>query len=336
MKTMTLEKPAVPPAASRRPRAKVANKSVRVRRILIPVDFSKPSLDSIDYASRLATRLGAELNLVHVFEQYVFGGLAEIPTSVPDEEIAIRARTQLETIAKRHGIPLRAEHIHVTEGRPVEEICRLASKLQIDLIVIPTHGNTGLKRLTLGSTAERVVRYSPCPVLVLRSVPPARRRGVLPAASVRFSKILVPTDFSKGAMKALTFAKSLAQEFNAKLILLNSVALQYYLSSDEYARYDLPLLMQQAEKASREQMRDVIRTTDWGGIKVEGSLQIGHAGDKICSRAKDFGADLIVTATHGRTGLKHVLIGSTAEYVVRHAHCPVLVVPTRPTSSSLK
>jgi universal stress protein A len=60
---------------------------------------------------------------------------------------------------------------------------------------------------------------------------------------------------------------------------------------------------------------------------VESSLQIGHAGQQICYRAKDRGADIIVTSTHGTTGLKHILLGSTAEYVVRHAHCPVLVVP---------
>jgi universal stress protein A len=129
-------------------------------------------------------------------------------------------------------------------------------------------------------------------------------------------------------MKGLTFAKALAKQFGAKLVLLNSVALRYYVSSDEYARYDFPLLLQQSENAAQQQMRDLIRTTDWEGITVEPSLQIGHAGNQICTGAKDQGADLIVTSTHGRTGLEHVLIGSTAEYVVRHAHCPVLVVPS--------
>jgi nucleotide-binding universal stress UspA family protein len=93
--------------------------------------------------------------------------------------------------------------------------------------------------------------------------------------------------------------------------------------------------MQYAEKAARQQMRDFVQNTDWSGLKVEASLQSGHPGQQICERAKDSGVDLIVTSTHGSTGLKHVLLGSTAEYVVRHVPCPVLVVPTRPSEARI-
>jgi nucleotide-binding universal stress UspA family protein len=86
--------------------------------------------------------------------------------------------------------------------------------------------------------------------------------------------------------------------------------------------------MQQAEQVARRQMRDLIEKTDWEGIEVKPSLQIGHAGQQICARAAGQRADLIVTSTHGTTGFKHILVGSTAEYVVRHATCPVLVVPS--------
>jgi nucleotide-binding universal stress UspA family protein len=106
------------------------------------------------------------------------------------------------------------------------------------------------------------------------------------------------------------------------------VALQYYLTSEKYARHDWPLLMQQAERAARDQMRALIEKTDWAGIDVESSLQIEHAGHQICARALEHHADMIVTSTHGTTGFKHILVGSTAEYVVRHASCPVLVVPS--------
>jgi nucleotide-binding universal stress UspA family protein len=87
--------------------------------------------------------------------------------------------------------------------------------------------------------------------------------------------------------------------------------------------------MQQAEKASRNQMGDLVKKTDWDGVvEVETSLQIGHSGQQICARAIDHQADVIVTSAHGTTGFKHILLGSTAEYVVRHASCPVLVVPS--------
>jgi nucleotide-binding universal stress UspA family protein len=96
--------------------------------------------------------------------------------------------------------------------------------------------------------------------------------------------------------------------------------------------------MQQEERASRRQMRDLIEKTDWDGLEVKPSLQIGHAGQQICARAFEHRANLIVTSTHGTTGFKHILVGSTAEYVVRHASCPVLVVPTheRPVLSFKK
>lgn len=296
----------------------------------MPVDFSKPSLDAIDYAARVATRLGAELSLIHVFEtQYPFVGLNAMPIHIPDLDIEVRAREHLRAIAKDHGISARAEHIHVRKGRPFEQICRLAAQADIDLIVIPTRGNTGLKHLALGSTAERVVRYSPCPVLVFRSLPKGGRNGKLPAASIAFRRIVVPTDFSDCSMKALDYAKRLAKEFKARLILSHSVAIQYFLTGDEYALYDLPLVTQEAERIARRQMRHLIAQTQRDGTKVESSMQIGHAGQQICACPKAERADLIVTATHGLTGLKRLLMGSTAEYVVRHAACPVLVVPTR-------
>ena len=253
-----------------------------------------------------------------------------MPLIVPELEVGRRVRRHLKDVAKKYSIELRRENIHALRGRPFEEICRLARDRGIDLIVTSTRGNTGLKHLALGSTAERVVRYAPCPVLVVPPVDLKKKadgRGKTPRRELRFGKILVPIDFSECSMKGLAYAKALAKQFGSKLVLLNSVALQYYFTSDEYARYDWPLLMQQTEKASRNQMRDLIEKTDWDGIEVESSLQIGHAGQQICARAIDHNADVIVTSTHGTTGFKHILVGSTAEYVVRHAACPVLVVP---------
>jgi nucleotide-binding universal stress UspA family protein len=332
MRTVTLtSRPNVQQIAKRIQTDLTAAKRLQIRNVLVPIDFSEPSLEAIEFALPLLKQFGAELHLVHVFEpDYPLSSLMAMPLIVPELEVGKRLRRHLKDVAKKYGVELRRENIHAVRGRPFEEICRLARDRGIDLIVTATRGNTGLKHLVLGSTAERVVRYSPCPVLVVRGgdrKKKAGHNGKSPRA-LRFRKILVPIDFSDCSMKGLTYAKALAKQFGSKLVLLNSVALQYYITSDEYARYDFPLLMQQAEKESRNQMRDLIRTTDWEGIKVEASLQIGHAGDQICSRAKDQNAHLIVTSTHGRTGLKHVLIGSTAEYVVRHAHCPVLVVPS--------
>ena len=317
-------------------------KGLQIRNVLVPIDFSATSLEAIEWALPLIKRFGADLHLVHVFElDYPLSSMVAMPLIVPELEVGKRVRRHLKDVATKYSIELRRENIHALRGRPFEEICRLARERGIDLIVTSTRGNTGLKHLALGSTAERVVRYSPCPVLVVRPVDRKKKaggNGRMTKHELSFGKILVPIDFSECSIKGLAYAKALAKQFEARLVLLNSVALQYYVASDLYMRYDSPLVMQQAEKAAQEQMRDLVQKTNWDGIQVEQSLEIGHAGQQICARAQDHGADVIVTSTHGTTGFKHILLGSTAEYVVRHASCPVLVVPSheRPALTSAK
>jgi nucleotide-binding universal stress UspA family protein len=303
-----------------------------IKNLLVPIDFSERSLELLEYARVLTKQFGADLHLVHVYEpDYPLTSVMGMPLTLPPVQVVPGVRRHLKDVAKKRGLELRPGNVHAIEGRPFEEICRLARAKAIDLIVVSTRGNTGLKHLLLGSTAERIVRYSPCPVLVVH---PLAKNKKPTGRALDFGKILVPIDFSACSLKGLEYAKALARQFGSELVLLNSVALQYYITSNEYARYDLPLLMQREEKASRRQMRDLIEQTDWEGIEVKPSLQIGHAGQQICARAVEHRADLIVTSTHGTTGFKHILVGSTAEYVVRHATCPVLVVPSheRPQS----
>lgn len=309
-----------------------AQKALNLKNVLVPIDFSEPSLEAVEAALPLAKEFGAELHLIHVFEpDYPITSMVALPLVVPELQVGQRVRRHLKDVAKQHSVMLERGNVHAAKGKAFAEICRVARDREIDLIVMATRGNTGLKHLALGSTAERVVRYAPCPVLVVRPVTSKRkqsRNGEVEGSRIRFRTIMVPTDFSACSQKGLNYAKSLAKRFGSRLTLINSVALQYYVTSDEYATYDFPLLMQQASRAARKDMRDLITKTNWEGIKVKRSLQIGHAGQEICARAEAEAAELIVTSTHGRTGLEHVLLGSTAEYVVRHAPCPVLVIPS--------
>jgi nucleotide-binding universal stress UspA family protein len=297
--------------------------SLQIRSVLVPVDFSAPSLGALEFTLPLTKQFGADLHLVHVFAtDHPFTGLVGMPFVLPELEISRSVHEQLKDVARKYSIDLRPENLHVLKGRAFEEICRVGRDTDIDLIVIATRGNTGVKHLALGSTAERVVRYSSCPVLVTH--------GGKPFGTVTgFRKILVPVDFSECSMQGLDYGKVFAKHFKSKITLLNSVHFQYYVASDECARYDLPRFMQQAYVVARDQMRDLFEKTDWDGLEVETSLQTGHPGQQICEHARDSDTDLIVTSTHGSTGFTHLLLGSVAEYVVRHAHCPVLVVPAR-------
>ena len=131
----------------------------QIRNVLIPVDFSTPSLEAIEAALPLIKHFGADLHLVHVFEpEYPASSMVAIPLVVPELEVGERVRRRLRDVAEDYSVPLRRENIHAIKGRPFEEICRLAKEIDIDLIVIATRGNTGLNHLVLGSTAERVIR----------------------------------------------------------------------------------------------------------------------------------------------------------------------------------
>ena len=222
--------------------------------------------------------------------------------------------------------------LHVRTGTPVfDVICRLAAEISADLIVTPTHGHTGLKHVFLGSTAERVVQHAPCPVLV------ARKRGKKPSrvaskgkASGSIDTILVPVDFSQPSFQALEYSIEFAERVAAKLIVFHAVDLGYAFTADGYGMCDLSILIEGARKGAEHQMREFVRLAKFRGVKFETVVKDGTPVSEICAVAEQRDVDLITTATHGRTGFKHLLMGSVAEQVVRHAHRPVLVVPSHP------
>lgn len=302
--------------------------SLHVRRLLVPTDFSAAANAALGAAVPWLERFQAELHLVHVYPpEYSPPATTVSSLIVSESQIEQRVRSRLQEVAQDQALATRRANLHAKAGRPYVQICRLARRLKIDLIITATRGRTGLKHLALGSTAERVVRHAPCPVLVLHP-----SIGSAPRSLTTLEKILLPIDFSLCAAQGLAYAKALATQFGSRLVLLHSVDLSYYSTNPEYILYDFPPLLEAAEKSAREQMLELISAIDWEDLEVEHTLQSGHAGEQVCSCARDLGADLIVTSTHGRTGLKRILLGSTAEYIVRHAPCPVLVVPSHQRS----
>ncbi len=144
--------------------------SMRIKRILVPTDFSSHAHDALNYARSLAEQFDARLTLLHVFEPI---NLAYETVSAQMVECAQRAEddarkllTELQTTVK--AAPGPAIHAVFVTGRPAEKIVEMAAKLKQDLIVISTHGYTGLRHLFLGSVAERVLRHATCPVWVVR------------------------------------------------------------------------------------------------------------------------------------------------------------------------
>lgn len=152
---------------------------MQIKRILVPIDFSRSSLKAVDYAIDLAKRNHAELVLVHVIEpmNYALPRYLPEPTALLEEQ---RKEAQdaldrlVERVSKRH--PQCRSEVHL--GIVYERIADLARTLKADLVIIATHGRSGLAHLLIGSVAERVVRMAPCPVLTVRSpLHPAARVG---------------------------------------------------------------------------------------------------------------------------------------------------------------
>jgi nucleotide-binding universal stress UspA family protein len=149
---------------------------------------------------------------------------------------------------------------------------------------------------------------------------------LLAKGAVRLKKILVPMDFSDCSMAGLESAVRFARIWGAGLVMFNCVPLQTFATYGEYGEYDLTSLTDYAQRAANEEMDEVVSKLKSQDIIVEGVVELGVPAQAICDYARTHEIDLIVTATHGSTGLTHVL-GSTAEHVVRYAHCPVLIVP---------
>jgi len=241
-----------------------------------------------------------------------------------EQDVERSVLKELQSVARERGV---SATCHVLNGAPTfDEICRFAQTIPADLIVMPTHGRTGLKHVFLGSTAERIVQHSSCPVLVRRTSDAQSNNG----SPFRIKTILVPVDFSDCSKEGLDYAIGFAQEFGAKIILVHVTYLGYVYSSEGTAIYDIPGLQKAARKTAERKMRELVRTVNFGAVKFETAFTNGSPVIDICAFAKDHDVDLIITSTHGFTGFTHVLIGSTAEQVVRHAPCSVLVVPSHP------
>ncbi len=143
--------------------------TIRLKRILVPVDFSGPSTQALRYAARIAQHFGAEITLLYIVQKISVAPFPEVPPYLDTvEEDFENAEKGLQTLAAQQTLESSAVHTVVRTGLPAHEIVETARDLDFDLIVIATHGYTGWKHLCIGSTAERVVRTAPCPVFVVR------------------------------------------------------------------------------------------------------------------------------------------------------------------------
>ena len=139
--------------------------------------------------------------------------------------------------------------------------------------------------------------------------------------------ILVPVDFSDCSLTGLTYAVRIAKEVSARIIVLHVTDLGPVMMTSGRGEYDSASYMQAARRRCDDQMKDFLKRVNFDGVLVDVSPVAGYCPEAIHQAAAKQGADLIIISTHGRTGLRRALVGSVTEGTVRHATCPVLVVP---------
>ena len=340
MKTRTASgEPPIAPGLSRAIRAPVtwgrtsaAGDSLQLKTILVPLDFSNVSMLALKYAVPLAEKFKAAIHLVHVQPADELTAISRAGDLMLDCADAIALmQDRLAEIERTHEVQFWPDNCHVLCGRPYEEICRLAAEIGADLIVLPTHGYTGLKHVVLGSTAERVVRFAPCPVLVLRGT--KYQTTVLDdlAGMTEFKvrQILVPVDFSRCSLAGVRYAARLARSTGASLRLFHAVYPYAQVIAFDRIGSSSESVIQIATETAEEEMTIFKARKFLRDIACETEVQVGPAADAISSSSRQPGIDLLVTSTHGRTGFKRALLGSVAEQVVRYAECPVVTVPSR-------
>ena len=309
-------------------------KSKKPRRILVPVDFSEESIKTLWLAKLLAEKWRAHVDLLHVIAPSppTFPPRRAIFPTVPSAaRTAPAALKRLEDFAFEQSVQPLQYSCTIRVGSAADEINSVARKVGTDLIAIATRGYTGLKYAFLGSTTASVVRTAPCPVLVVReleylSAGERARRGRTP---LHFKKVLVPLDFSESSRVGINYALGVSREFRSSLLLFHSVVVQTYTLGDEYTALEGPNLIKLQEEYAEEEMEKLRRELARKSVEVETAIGLGSPVEQINECVRSHRVDLIVTSTHGRTGLTRVFIGSTAEQIVRHAICPVLVVPNQ-------
>ncbi len=289
-----------------------------IRRILCATDLSSASEPAWAEARLLGQLFDAEIVLLHVVPPVPVPAEGYLPPHLYQEwaEAGRRdAEAGLARLLADTGAPAKARP-RVEEGPAPEQILRVAAQESADLIVMGTHGRTGLARLVFGSVADRVVRLAPIPVVTVRTWAPRPR----------LARILYATDFSPNARGVWPWVVALAEAAGAEVDLLH-VTLQpvpdAHLPPAEVGRM-ARLLHEEGEAAARRFLRDAIPPPPAERIHV--LIGRGVVGEQVLHFARERESDLVVMGTHGWSGLVRWMLGSVALHVLQAAPCPVLTL----------
>jgi nucleotide-binding universal stress UspA family protein len=292
------------------------------KKLVVPLDGSKIAEKALDAAVYLARAYQTKLLLVQVCALPVTMVEAMGPNYYQLREDCLKSSERyLTETAEKLNLGDQVE-VKVVEGHPTDLLLDVCDEFQADMVIMTSHGRSGIDRWFLGSVTENFARRSVCPVLVLRG----DKKVSVPLGH----KILIPLDGSTLAEGILPAAQQLAKEANGELVLLRS---HHGTTSYEFASHDVYPGhesreggvdgAQLAEKYLSETAQKISEET---GLKVSHNLTDNYPPEGILKGAQECEADLIAMTSHGATGLAKWIFGSVAEKVLRHADRPVLIL----------
>lgn len=298
------------------------------RDMLIPLDGSHLAEAALPFGAQLARRAHARLHLMLAHEPMgALVGMGDLV--VPPPELDEGGRERERAYLGRTAEALRAESgmpvgFREAAGAPGPEICEEASRIEADLVIMATHGRGTFRRMWLGSVSDYVIRHMAVPVLL---VPPRPDGTTNPETAIR--RILVGLDLSRDAEAILEPVAGLAQLHGASVTLMHVAEIIFEVGKLtgstpvvtnsgllEATRAEAELQLERVAKRMRER-GVMVETRVVTGINAAGGLLEALVHDRF---------DLVALTTHGRSGLRRLLLGSVADKVIRGATTPVLVL----------
>ena len=293
-----------------------------INTILCATDFSKLSEPVVSYGITLAKEFNAKLIVCHVvdFPTVSMYGEAVLEPIDHQNRFMEYARAEIDRLVSGVAIDY---HAMVAVGNTTDEIAHLVDEQQVDLVIVATHGRSGLKRFFLGSVTERLIRILPCPLLVLRGETEDSVSGM---QKFPFKRILVGCDFSSDSDLAFENSLSIAQEFESELHLVHVVEPSGYkdlfnMPADQGGKFKKDLY-----DMINAKLKSMVPPDAMNWLTLHTHLLVGKPYEEIVRYAEMNDIDLIAMGIRGHGMVEDLLVGSTTDRVIRRSPCPVLSV----------
>jgi nucleotide-binding universal stress UspA family protein len=292
-------------------------------RMLVPLDGSKLAEQVLPYARYLARALTIPVELLEAVDPDALQLLVNpeqgryIDTLLADRRE--KSRMYLEGIAR--SFQDTQVKCSVENGKAEDVIIDKAAPDKDALVVMASHGRSGIQRWLLGSVADKVLHGSTNHLFLIRAVEQAKTEGESP-----LKKVIVPLDGSPLAEKVLPYVVDLGQKMQVEVIFVRAYSLPPSVTADEYGTYSQELF-DQLEAEAKDYLAEKIKAVEQQGLRnVSSVVDLGYGAEEITTLARKTPDNFIAMCTHGRSGATRWVLGSVTERVVRHSGDPVLII----------